>query len=280
MIIINNNNLSPFLKWPGGKRWLIRRDYNIFPQDYNHYYEPFVGSGAIFFKLKPTVATLSDINPELIDMYVVMRDFSNELGEVLKRHQVNHCKEYYYEIRKSENFEMVEKAGRFLYLNRTCYNGMYRVNKKGKFNVPIGTKSNCIYDLDLFQEYSKRLKETELLVSDFGKIIQRARKNDLVFTDPPYTVSHNQNSFIKYNNKLFSWEDQERLLEELVKARDRGAYIVSTNANYRQITDMYEKHGFYLQVLNRFSSIAAKATKRKTTEEVLITSYKTKLENT
>ena len=150
---------------------------------------------------------------------------------------------------------------------------MYRVNKEGKFNVPIGTKKCVDYDTDLFVEYSKKLKNTNIKVSDFGAIIQEATLGDLIFADPPYTIAHNQNSFIKYNETLFTWSDQKRLLDELSQARQRGALIITTNANYKDLFEMYADSGFYVREIKRHSTISGSKKGRGMTEELLITSF-------
>lgn len=148
-----------------------------------------------------------------------MRDQPQKLKEYLCKHEGNHSSDYYYKIRETEYDDQIESAARFLYLNRACFNGMFRVNKDGKFNVPIGTKTNFTYDIELFQNYSNALKDVELNQCDFSTAISRADKNDLIFADPPYTVSNKQSSFIKYNDHLFTWKDQERLFEALMLAK-------------------------------------------------------------
>jgi len=270
--------MNSFLKWPGGKRWLISKYHDLLPKQYNRYIEPFVGGGSVFFSLSPTNALISDINPELINMYVVMRDNPDDLKQILLQHHRNHSEGYYYEIRGIIPADNVEQAARFLYLNRTCFNGMYRVNRDGMFNVPIGTKSNCIYDIDKFTDYSKSLSNIQIVVSDFSPIIREAYPRDLVFVDPPYTIAHNQNSFIKYNERLFTWADQERLINDLCHARDNNAIVIATNANYHLISEMYNDHGFYTTVIHRYSSISGRIDRRGIQEELLITSMPIVLE--
>lgn len=261
----------PFLKWPGGKRWFIKKYRNLFPDQFNRYIEPFVG-GSVFFSLQANDALIADINPELINTYIVMRDNPEELKQLLLQHQEKHDAEYYYKIRDSIQTHSIEQAARFLYLNRACFNGMYRVNRNGLFNVPIGTKKNFIYDVDRFPTYAQALNKVEIVVSDFSPIIRAAEPENLVFVDPPYTIAHNQNSFIKYNERLFTWADQERLLNDLCYARDNQAIIFATNANYHVLREMYNEHGFYTTTIQRFSSISGRAEKRGTREELLITS--------
>ena len=271
---MNKEPLSSFLKWPGGKRWLLKKLPEIFSIQFNNYYEPFLGSGAVFFHLCPKESVLSDVNEELINLFVQMRDHPQELAKQLEAHQKKHSKTYYYEIRDKNYVSSMERAGRFLYLNRTCFNGMYRENKNGKFNVPIGTKDNCIYDIDKFEHYSNALKNAELMTCDFRDTIKKAKSGDLLFVDPPYTIGQaQQNSFIKYNSKLFSWNDQKDLCNEIVAARNRGVIIISTNAYCDELLEMYKKEGFYVQPIEKKSTISGVIDKRRKTTELLITSF-------
>lgn len=265
--------MTPFLKWPGGKRWFVGRYLYIIPTQYNHYYEPFLGGGSVFFALMPDKATLADVNGDLINLYTTMRDNPEELKEILIQHNVAHCSAYYYATRAHMPNTKVEQAAQFLYLNRTCYNGMYRVNKQGVFNVPIGTKNDCVYDIDMFSKYSEALQKAEVLTSDFAPIIRRAVKGDLIFADPPYAAANKNTGFIKYNDNLFTWQDQLRLCKELVDAKNRGANIILTNANSKEIKEMYIKNGFFVTDLMRASSISGKTDKRKKVTELLITSF-------
>ena len=235
--------------------------------------EPFLGSGAVFFAINPNNATVSDINSELIRLFVVMRDNPQELKERMIVHNKLHNEEYYYKMRLAQPYDPIDQAARFLYLNRTCYNGMYRVNKSGQFNVPIGTKTNCIYDLDLFDYYSKLLKSAKILTSDFGPVIHAAEENDLIFADPPYTIKKNTMSFIKYNEKLFTWNDQVRLHADLLSAKQNGAKIIHTNINCDEIREMYASSGFYISELSRHSCISGQTSGRNIVTELLITSF-------
>lgn len=271
---MNDEYIKPFLKWPGGKRWFVNKYLKIFPEKYNKYYEPFLGGGSVFFALLPSNAIIADINEELVNLYLIMRDNPNELRKLMETHQSKHSKEYYYHIRASRCCTEIEKAARFLYLNRTCYNGMYRVNRQGDFNVPIGTKSNCIYDIESFEKYSETLRNAEIRVDDFEDIINKAQENDLIFADPPYAAQNNPNGFIKYNDRLFTWKDQERLYNSLLNAKKRGAKVVITNVKCDEVYRMYEAGGFSVKEIERKSSIAGKSSKRGTVKELLITSYK------
>lgn len=265
--------MRPFLKWPGGKRWLISKYQRIFPKEYNSYFEPFLGGGSAFFHLRPKISTISDINGDLINTYQTMAKYPAQLRERLKEHQKNHDAIYYYQVRNNIPDNALARAARFLYLNRTCFNGMYRVNCLGYFNVPIGTKEHFIDDVDFFEEYAQVLQNAHIRTRDFVDTIREAREGDLVFADPPYTIAHNQNSFIKYNEKLFSWKDQKRLLNALIRAHNKGAIIIATNAYYPALRQMYQEHLFYTQSLRRFSSISGLAEGRGAQEELLVTSY-------
>ena len=268
---MQNKQIEPFLKWPGGKRWIAKKYKEYFPKEYNMYIEPFLGSGAVFFSLQPKEAILSDINKELINLYVIMRDNPKELKGQLVYHQERHTKEHYYKIRDVILTDNLKCAGRLLYLNRACYNGMYRVNKQGKFNVPIGTKNNFTYDIEQFDQYANCLKHATLICGDFYEIINKAKKNDFIFADPPYATSGKAN-FTKYNDELFVWQDQLRLHEALVNAKARGAKIVLTNVYCKEIIEMYKNDGFYVHILQRSSNIAGQADKRGKVKELMITS--------
>ncbi len=259
----------PFLKWAGGKRWLMTRHLNAFPTSYDRYIEPFLGSGAVFFGLRPRKALLSDISLELIEAYRAIKQDWEKVYALLRKHHRMHSATFYYHMRSSKPTTMCGRAARFIYLNRTCWNGLYRVNKSGVFNVPQGTKDSALLDTDDFQNTTSLLRRVVLKVSDFESIIKKAKKNDLIFADPPYTVRHNNNGFIKYNEKLFAWEDQVRLSECLLQARKRGVRIVSTNASCPSVRRLYEKDFQVLQ-LRRASVISGDAENRGFSTELLI----------
>jgi DNA adenine methylase len=264
-------SLQPFLKWAGGKRWLIYSAPELFSQNYNNFFEPFLGSGAVLFYLQPKRAYISDLNKELINAYIAIRDDYERVVCLLKIHQSLHSREYYYKVRESNPNTAYEKTARFIYLNRTCWNGLYRVNKEGNFNVPIGTKTNVILDTDDFESISRFLKSVNLNCCDFEETISKADKGDLIFVDPPYAVSHLNNGFLKYNEKLFSWSDQERLAKCLILAKKRGAFVIATNAHHECVKDLY-KDEFTLNTFTRSSLISGKNIGRKKTKELLILS--------
>lgn len=270
----NQNSTIPFLKWAGGKRWLtscIDSEFKI--PEYKRYIEPFAGSGAMFFHQAPKKAILNDLNEELINAYTAIKDDWKRVVAILKRYQRLHNENFYYEIRSMVPRSIYQRAAKFIYLNRTCFNGIYRVNLNGEFNVPIGTKTNVILDTDDFENISKMLQGTSLIAGDFEKVIDKAKTGDFIFVDPPYTVKHAYNGFVKYNEKLFSWEDQVRLKDSLVRASERGASIMMTNAFHASIKSLYHGTGFKKEIVLRNSMIAASGTHRGKYEEYIITNY-------
>lgn len=262
------NEILPFLKWAGGKRWFVRHRDTFIPEFKGRYIEPFLGGGAVFFSLKPKKAIISDANPELIDAYIAVRDEPVKLEAELRRHHELHCKDYYYYIRSIRPETLVDRAARFIYLNRTCWNGLYRVNLKGEFNVPIGTKQNVIYEDESFLDISRTLKKAKIYSSDFEETIRLAKEGDFVFVDPPYTVKHNHNGFIKYNESIFSWADQERLKVCVDSAVSRGALVLVTNANHDSICELYSEYN--KSPLQRASVISGSSKYRGVYSELII----------
>lgn len=264
-----NEIILPFLKWAGGKRWLVFSNPDLLAIPFKRYIEPFLGSGAVFFHLKPRKSILADLNSELIETYQAIKDDWERVYQELRKHHHKHSKKHYYSTRDSKPRNPYTRAARFIYLNRTCWNGLYRVNLQGQFNVPVGTKTTVVLDTDNFQATSNLLKNADLRVSDFENIIDKAGKNDLVFIDPPYTVKHNLNGFLKYNETLFNWDDQVRLRDSILNAKKRGASIVLTNAHHKSIKQLYRKVGTQHR-LYRYSVLAADSSKRKVCDELLI----------
>lgn len=260
----------PFLKWAGGKRWLADRIVELASPILGRYIEPFLGGGAVYFALRPATALLSDVNAELINAYSAIKDAPDRVRSLLITHQSSHSKDYYYRIRAYRPRCAYRKAARFIYLNRTCWNGLYRVNLKGQFNVPIGTKSGVLMATDDWPALAALLSSAKLVCGDFQDSIAQATDGDLVFADPPYTVKHNLNGFIKYNDSLFSWSDQVRLRDAVIAAKRRGARVIVTNANHESIRDLYGNH-FDFEIVARASVLAGSPTHRGQYEELLIT---------
>lgn len=264
--------LTPFLKWPGGKRWLVEQRPDIFPSDFRLYIEPFLGGGSVFFFLQPKHALLSDINRELVDAYSAIRDSCQAVVQGLSYYHRIHSARIYYKTRAAILRSPVSRAIRFIYLNRTCFNGIYRVNTRGQFNVPIGSKESVIMPTDNFPKVSAALQNARISSCDFADAIARARRDDFVFIDPPYTVKHSNNGFLKYNEVLFSWPDQVRLRDAVQKAKERGAKLLILNAPHKSIKELYGGFG-RIDVLKRNSLISGKPGSRGVFEELAIRSY-------
>lgn len=269
-IRIESSSPPPFLKWAGGKRWLASRVIQLATPIRGRYIEPFLGGGAIFFALRHRSALLSDVNAELVNAYAAVRADHERVFSLLRTHQSRHSTEYYYQMRDYKPRCEYRQAARFIYLNRTCWNGLYRVNRQGRFNVPIGTKTAVLMPTDDWTSISQLLVSAEIKCRDFEASISAAEDGDLVFADPPYTVKHNFNGFIKYNDSLFSWNDQVRLRDALLAAKRRGAKVILTNANHESIRELYKKH-FDLESVARASVLAGSAAHRGRYEELLIT---------
>jgi DNA adenine methylase len=260
--------MKPFLKWAGGKRWLTGTDILPDSAPYERHIEPFLGGGAVFFHLQPKAAILSDINPELIHLFSIMRTQPLQLETAMRRHQAKHSHDYYYKVRCADPKDPIARAARLLYLNRTCWNGLYRVNRRGEFNVPIGTKDKVLFPSDDFQGFAEALMAAQLICSDFENVIDLASEGDFLFVDPPYTVRHNFNGFLKYNESMFSWPDQIRLASCVKAAVTRGAAVIVTNANHESVHELY-KDTFEMRELHRASVLAASSAKRGVTTEAM-----------
>ena len=263
--------LKPFLKWAGGKRWLVGSKQFRVPEFDGRYIEPFLGGGAVYFHLCPASALLSDVNARLVELYQVVRDSPDLLRRSLRELQNSHSESFYYEERARKRVKPHTRAAQFLYLNRTCWNGLYRENRQGQFNVPIGTKS-AIYDAgEDWQSFSNLLSGAELIASDFEQTIDKAEKGDFVFADPPYTTAHNNNGFVKYNQDIFSWDDQERLRNALLSAVRRGVKVMLTNADHESIHDLFDSD-FEYRSISRSSIISGVRSGRGMTSEALYVS--------
>jgi DNA adenine methylase len=263
---IHNIKSPPLLKWPGGKRRLLKYLLPKIPDKFNQYYEPFLGAGALFFAVQPSKATIADNNPELINCYIQVRDNSEKLIALLAT--MKNTKEDYYAIRQSNPLDKLARAARLIYLVTLSFNGIHRVNLKGDFNVPYGSKTHlqpC--DPQRIRSISAALSSVNILCSDFELTVQNAQRGDLVYFDPPYTVAHGNNGFIKYNSKIFSWDDQIRLAKVAKDLSGRGCRIIISNAHHPSIIDLY--NGFQMRLVERPSVIAASANFRMSTTECI-----------
>lgn len=234
--------IEPFLRWAGGKRWLARKIAPLLKKRLKGtYFEPFLGSGAMFFALQPERAVLSDINEDLINTYRVVAAEPKRLIADLQKLSVD--AETYYRIRKWEPNTRYERALRFIYLNRTCYGGLYRTNSQGKFNVPFGGGSRTpaiLWKKKILEKASELLRQPkiQLLVSDFEPILSKAGWGDVVYCDPVYTTTAFE-QFDRYNPKVFRWAEQERLRNAVYEAYARGALIVISNVYAKDIRNLY-----------------------------------------
>lgn len=267
--------IKPFLRWAGGKRWLTKGIKNLLPKEFNNYHEPFLGGGSIFLHLKSNgyiknKSFLSDFNEELINTYNQISSNSDALISLLKKHKNE--KEKYYEIRASRPSTNLEKAVRFIYLNKASFNGLYRVNKNGEYNVPFGNRNlKDFYTVNNIQNISKILQEDVVIKHlDFFECLNNIKKGDLVFLDPPYTVAHENNGFVQYNQKIFQWQDQERIKELLIKIQEKSAFFILTNAKHDSIKELFSDVEKRI-VIQRHSTIGGAGASREEVNEYIFT---------
>lgn len=264
---------SPFIKWAGGKKLLLPKILPHVPESYEVYHEPFMGGAALFFSLAPSRAYLADMNLKLIRTFRAVRDDVEAVISLLDLHEIS--REKYYEVRSSIPQSDVEEAVKFIYLNKTCWNGLYRENRKGEFNVPFGLrdkqKSPVVTEPDKLRRASEALQSCFIEHKSFTESLALPDSGDFVYLDPPYTVSHNNNGFIEYNSSIFSWEDQEKLCQMAHNLRDKGCRVLISNADHEAIRDLYSD--FEIIVIERSSTIASKKDKRKRVTELIIKSY-------
>jgi len=266
----------PFLRWAGGKRWLVPQVRELLANTpVVRYHEPFVGGGSVFFSLEPTgPAYLSDLNTDLIEVYRQVRDAPSELAGRLSQYQ--NTSEAYYAARASRPSDPIERAARFIFLNHTSYNGIFRVNLKGEYNVPFGNrKSTNIPDERWLTKAAGLLHGAEINGGDFERALGEVVEGDLVFLDPPYTVAHNNNGFVKYNQHLFSFADQERLAVAIKDLSTRGAHFILTNAAHISIERLFSPLGRRLTVSRR-NSVGGKEASRGQAEEYVFTNIEAK----
>jgi len=269
-----DSQVKPILRWAGGKSWLIPRLRGVIPNYVNRYIEPFAGSAALFLDLIKRAHNvseyyLSDLNKELIDTYTTLRHNPEAVIKCLKN--LENTIDCYYKTREQISGDIYETAARFIFLNRTCFNGLYRVNKHNVFNVPYGNKSyRVLFDFDNLRVFSELLKKAYLAHLDFSDTLEFITPTSLVFLDPPYTVAHQNNNFVKYNQKLFSWDDQLRLAEYIQSLKRIGAKFIMTNASHLSTEQLFSGLGTAVQV-QRHSVIGSKPQYRKKVEELIIT---------
>lgn len=263
----------PFLKWAGGKSRLIQQYIPYFPPEFTTYYEPFLGGGALFFHLLPKTSILTDINAELVNAFREVRDEVEPLIAFLHKHQINHSKEYYYCVRLMHISTPLERAARFIYLNKTCFNGLYRENSKGEFNVPIGKYKNPkICNAALLRSVSAALQSAQIDVRPFEAVLESAWTcQDFVFFDPPYHPLSHTSNFTAYSRNSFNEADQIRLRDVFVELARRGVKVMLSNSDSLFIRNIYGDFKIHEILASRM--INSNAKKRGKISELLITSY-------
>ncbi|HHT49680.1 MAG TPA: DNA adenine methylase [Firmicutes bacterium] len=275
----NNPLVAPVLKWVGGKRQLLKDIGKYIPSKYSTYYEPFLGGGAVLFALQPNKAVVNDINEELINVYTVIRDHLEELIEDLKKHK-NEA-DYYYEIReldrdkkKYHQLSNVEKASRIIYLNKTCYNGLFRVNQQGEFNSPFGRykNPNIVNEITLraVSNYFNKAKIT-FKCGDFEEAVKGIRKGSFVYFDPPYDPVSDSANFTGYDKGGFTRDEQVRLKRLCDKLNSRNIKFLLSNSATGFILDLYKNYNITIVKANR--AINSKGDKRGEVNEVLVRNY-------
>lgn len=275
-------DIHPFVKWAGGKTQLLETITAHLPESFNNYYEPFVGGGALLFKLQPERFFINDMNEELICVYKCLEDDDKfeALKKRLEEHEKSHSETYYYEVRAMDqepgfkNMSDVERAARMIYLNKAGFNGLYRVNSKGYFNVPSGKRATVTcYDRKTFDGLRAFFKKNRHIITncDFEEAVKSAKAGDFVYFDPPYDTWDDKDSFTSYDKDGFGKEAQARLARVFRELSEKGVYVMLSNHNTKYINELYD--GFHITVVPAKRMINSKAEGRGNVEEVLITNY-------
>ncbi len=281
-----NNKPKPFVKWVGGKRQLLNqfRELGLYPPKAfdpraNTYFEPFVGGGAMFFDLLPLKASINDINTELVITYATIRDNTDELISELNSGEYLYDKDIFLAIRawELESVSEIKRAARFIYLNRTAFNGMYRVNKSGKFNVPFGRYNNpLICDETNIRRVASVLKNTKVSNTSYKYVLNEAKKGDFVYFDPPYYPVSRTASFTTYSNDVFLEKEQKELRDAFIELNNRGCFVMLSNSDtpfIKKIFSKYKDKGIIINKVSANRAINSNASKRGKVFEVLVTNY-------
>jgi len=274
---------KPFVKWAGGKRQLLAELEKSFPKQFGTYFEPFLGGGALLFDLlakKPNLkCSVSDLNSDLVLAYVTIRDKLGRLIESLENHSKNYHKDstgYYYEVRKQEPKSQIEKVSRLLFLNKTCFNGLYRVNSKGKFNVPLGRYTNPnIVNRENLTSVSKFLQSDKIKIScrDFESILKDAKKGDFVYFDPPYQPVSDTANFTSYTHRDFTEDDLQRLADLANQLNSKGSHVLLSNSNTKIVKKIFSSKKWKVKEIAVNRAINSNSQKRTGHKEVLIKNY-------
>ena len=276
---ISSHLARPFLKWAGGKRQLLPAIAEYIPAKYTEYYEPFIGAGAVLFSLQPKKCTINDTNSELINCYQVIKQQPEELLTLCQQHQENNSKEYYYQLReqdRQDNFKdrsPVERAARIIYLNKTCFNGLFRVNSSGQFNVPYGKYKNpLIADPAVIKAISTYLDRAKvsILNGDFERAVAKAKKGSFIYFDPPYHPLSDTSSFTGYSMNGFGEAEQIGLKELCDELSDRGCQILASNSAAPFIKSLYNDPRYEVVEVKATRAINAVSSKRGKINELLI----------
>ena len=269
--------LSPILKWVGGKRQLLSEIIPLIDESCDNYVEPFIGGGAVLFRLQPKKAIINDYNTELINVYRTVRDDPDGLVALLKEHEKYNSSDYYYEVRaldRTPDFDKMsnlEKAARIIYLNKTCYNGLYRVNSLGQFNSPYGRYKNPnIVNEVVLRAISKYLNRNEISIrsGDYKDVLNDIEKNSFVYLDPPYIPISSSSSFTGYTEGGFGYDKQVELKEECDKLNSKGVHFLQSNSDCEEIRELYKD--YRIKIVKAKRAINSDAKKRGQINEVLI----------
>ncbi len=269
---ISLKGLKPLVKWAGGKSALISTLKPLLPKSFNRYCEPFVGGGALFWDLSIENSIISDSNEELIHFYKVVRDYPEELFNFISSMVVS--EDEYYRIRglSPSLLDDIHRAARFIYLNKTCYNGLYRVNRKNRFNTPFGKKEDVkITDKERLLEASKLLKSTQNICGNYIDTLKLLSKNDFVYLDPPYLAVSKYSDFNRYTKNFFVYEDHVVLSDEFRKLSDKGVLALMSNSFNENLLSLYEN--FYIKEVYASRQINCISSGRGKIKELIISNY-------
>lgn len=280
LLLKSQPTLQPFTKWTGGKRQLLSVIKSLMPDNYNRYFEPFIGGGALFFDLAPKTAYINDFNSELINCYQQIKDNPKELIDLLTRHQSNNSKDYYLNLRSVDRDNRInemspmERAARIMYMLRVDFNGLYRVNSKNQFNVPYGRYKNPkIVDETLILAISDYLNKNniQILNCDFECAVKDVKSGDFVYFDPPYIPLSETSAFTSYTHEGFSYEEQVRLRDVFRKLDKKGAYVMLSNSSSPLVEELYK--GFNIHKVDANRTNGAKSSSRGKISEIIVTNY-------
>lgn len=280
MNTMKNKLVMPIVKWVGGKRQLITDIESNLPSKFNTYHEPFFGGGALLFHLQPKKAVINDYNEDLMNTYLCVKEYPDKLIESLKKHL--NTSEYFYEIRDKDRtkstykkMNIIEKSSRLIYLNKTCYNGLFRVNSSGQFNTPFGGYKNPnIVNEPTLKAVSKYFNDNDITIlhGDYQDTLSYIHENDLVYLDPPYDPVSDTASFTGYSEIGFNKEDQIKLRDFCVQIHNRGAYFLLSNSATDFIKELYKE--FHIEIVKAKRPINSIGSKRGEIDEVLVRNYK------